>query len=398
MRIIIKLALKETELRWGMYRLLFVQFFLLFIMLIFATSILGREYAKYAAFEPYLRQDGFYVYLDDIFTPENTGMLHSGMLEKYLKHAEVLSCYALFADIKKENTNLPFTMAIYDSQIIERYKPETADGRWFHEQDMQTDEIEAVIGSYGYDIAVGDTLELHPYGEIMDTPMTIRVIGVLKPEAQYYGLTPSDDMIQYQNFYEDVFQTKSLMILNNDDLSETADRIAQRSITKIRGGVMVTYDERITEEERQYNMQFLKDNAFIVQIESLEGIYMKSREKLKNEWNRYAPLLLLGFAVAMLSTICIGIIAVRRQKKTLALYHMLGLTKNRCAEVAAAVFGIIVFAALICACAAALTVQLTPLNQYVVIELGERQLAGCFVLAPLLAAPGMLYSAACIGR
>lgn len=59
---IIKMALKELEIRKELYTFILLQLIITFLVAVSFISMMETEYTKYKAFENYLKKEGWYIW------------------------------------------------------------------------------------------------------------------------------------------------------------------------------------------------------------------------------------------------------------------------------------------------------------------------------------------------
>lgn len=380
---ILKMAAKELEINRKMYTFFLVHVFLMFLIAISFVSVVEEEYEKYAAFEKYIKKDGWYICLFDMLTPDNQVMDSSDTLEGYLKSAQVSSCYTLSGYADYEGKEISADTYIYDAEFLSVYEPELQKGRWLRETDSKTDEIETVISPNTYGLGVGDVLTLHPYGEETEEHLlTAKIVGVLREDASFPGRSLSKDMVSYRNLFCTAgMQTFSILMNHEDILSSEYQISAQEELMRMDGNTFVLWEDGITEEDRAYNLEFLRTYGNIRQIEALPTVLEKSRKAFMEELKQYIPILCYGLIFTFISVICVGLIVSKRQSGNLAVYHMLGLPWKKCVWIQAGSCVLIMAEALFFAVITAFLIWFFRLN--LSIRPGIWQLLSCLGIALL---------------
>ena len=149
---IIKMALKELEIRKELYTFILLQLIITFLIAVSFISMMETEYTKYKAFESYVKKEGWYIYGGNILTPDNYVVNAPAMLEGYLASSDILACYALSGELQKEEMPIQAKTIVYDQPIIDAYKPDIKEGRWLKNADIGTNTVEAVIAPNSYGI------------------------------------------------------------------------------------------------------------------------------------------------------------------------------------------------------------------------------------------------------
>lgn len=379
---IIKMAFKELEVRKNLYTFIILQLTAVFLIGISFVSVMEMEYVKYHAFKSYLSKEGWYIYGGNVDTPDNYPVRDSTMLEEYLASTDVLACYSLSGELQKEEELVKAEPIIYDQAIIDAYEPAIKEGRWLENADIQTNVVEAVIAPNSYALGLGDRLTIREYGaEPEEDPVIVEIVGVLAEDAEFYNISFTKNMITYKNLYDSVARGKRdmpLLIMGSEDIRETEYGMKGKSeLLMIQGTVLLTWKEGITEEEKAKNITYMTDHCFIAQKEELASVYLKSREEIKGEMQKYIPVLSCGLALTIISSLCVGMIASKRQWKRLSVYNMLGLSWNRCIRIQMAAYLIIDGISLGTAFLIAGLLKLFHITDYTAIRVGLPQFMFC---------------------
>lgn len=379
---IIKMAFKELEVRKNLYTFIILQLTAVFLIGISFVSMMEMEYLKYNAFKSYLNKEGWYIYGGNIDTPDNYPVRDSAVLEEYLAATDVLACYSLSGEMHKEGELVKTEPIIYDQTIIDAYEPALKEGRWLEDADIQTNVVEAVIAPNSYNLGLGDILTIQEYGaKPEDDCVLVEIVGVLAEDAEFYNISFTKNMITYKNLYDSVSNGKRdmpILIMGGDDIRETEyGKKGKSELLMIQGAILLTWKEGITEEEKTKNITYMTDHCFIAQKEELPSVYLKSREEIKGEMQKYLPVLICGLVLAIISSLCVGIIASKKQWKHLSVYNMLGLSWNRCIRIQMAAYLILEGISLITAFLIAILLKLFHITDYTVIRLGIPQFMFC---------------------
>lgn len=383
---VVRIALKELQIRKKMYLFVMVQLIITYFIAIIFVSIIANQYQKYHAFKEYFDLEGMYLYFTDIFTPENTGMLNSEMLESYLKSADALCCYVLFGDIEKAGKKIDTYNMIYDDAIISNYEPAIQEGRWLSGKDNESEVVEAVVSQNQNDLKVGDILQIRAYsGKLHEKTVPIKIVGVLENGAQIYDLSYTENMVNCQNCYRSIdvqYEETPVLIMNRENIKNCEIKmIGNEELLKLRGTVLLTWREGITDAEKRFNQKFMEDNAFISLKEDMKTFRQKSFEEINSSLRQYFPVLICGFALTLISTMSVGVIAAKQQLKHLAIYNMLGLPWNKCIWIQEAVFAMIVLKAMVITGIFTTFLQLSGGLKHTLIEIGVWQIIVCIALS-----------------
>lgn len=327
----IKTAARELEIHRKLYTIVLVHLYITFFIVMSLVSLVETDYRRYQAFESYMKQEGWYMYLFDVSADNGQIIKNSRELESCLRSARVSACYELDGELYSGSEKLSVQMRGYDTDILEAFGPELKKGRWLDEADRDPDGIRAVISANTLGIEVGDVLKLYGYDRLAEEPLTVRIVGVLAEEESVFDLSFSNDGINYQNFYRRTEADEPYVLMAYEDvLRAEMQKTGQDELMRLAGNTFILYEDGITEADRQYNTEFLSANGMINQREELPAVYEKSRAALRRTLFQYAPAVLMGFLLTAMNSVCVGIILSKKQRRNLAVYHMLGLTWGRC--------------------------------------------------------------------
>lgn len=390
---IIKMALKELEIRKELYTFILLQLIITFLIAVSFISMMETEYTKYKAFENYLKKEGWYIYGGNILTPDNYVVNAPAMLEGYLASSDILACYTLSGDLQKEEMPIQAKTIVYDQPIIDAYKPDIKEGRWLKNADIGTNTVEAVIASNSYGIGLGDTLTIHEYGAASEeSPVSVEIVGILADDAEYYDISFSDNMINYKNLFASVSKGKQdepVLLMSREDIINTENG---SELLLMQGTVLLTWKEGITDEEKKRNIKYMSEHCFIAQKEELSVVIQKSRKEITGELQKYVPVLACGLLLTVISSLCVGVIVSKQQWKYLAVYNMLGLPWNRCVWIQTVTYIIIEGISLIASILIICILKLFSLTDNMAIGFGAWQFIFCIGISLICAATVIVQS------
>lgn len=327
----IKTAARELEIHRKLYTIVLVHLYITFFIVMSLVSLVETDCRRYQAFESYMKQEGWYMYLFDVSADNGQIIKNSRELESCLRSARVSACYELDGELYSGSEKLSVQMRGYDTDILEAFHPELEKGRWLDEADWETDGIQAVISANRMGIDVGDELKLYGYDRLAEEALTVQIVGVLKEDEPVFDLSLSNDGINYQNFYRTTEAGEPYVLMAYEDvLRAEMQKTGQDELMRLSGNTFVLYEEGITEDDRSYNTEFLSANGMINQREELPSVLQKSRAALQRTLFQYAPAVLMGFLLTAMNSVCVVIILSKKQRRNLAVYHMLGLSWGRC--------------------------------------------------------------------
>lgn len=378
---ILKMAAKELDINRKLYTFILVQLCITFFIAISFVSVIEIEYEKYKALLPCMEEDGWIFQISYLDTWDGKPVCGTEYLEKHLKSAHVYGGSTVYGYFSDGDNPMSVSSIVYDTEIMDAYVPELSEGRWLKETDSETDEIEVVITPGNKNIQVGDCLFLHDYdGKLKEEPITVRIVGVLREDASFCGVSYSKDAVNYQNLFQSVDTQKPALLMGYEDVKNAEYRaVGHEGIMGISGNAFVVYEKGITEEEQEYNMEFLNTYGSYVWREELSSALHKSRVAFARELGKYVPVIACGWLLTVISSLCVGIVVSKRQWKNLSVYQMLGLPWSQCIKIQSASYLLLMGEAFFLAAAAVLLIRLFHVD--LAIRLGPGQLFSCIGIA-----------------
>lgn len=264
-----------------------------------------------------------------------------GSVEKEIKNNPIVQSvgsirYCPFSTCNGKKCNF----ATYNSAIIEKYKPSLASGNWFTEESaIVTNEIPAII-SADMGLQVGEIADLSLRN---NSNISIRVQGVLKKPTQY--LYP----VSYAGpkyFKADMLIANESVVIIPDEYIES--KILTNNNSSQFSDIEYTQNCFIFLNKSEDDKAFIgKINRFgeITQMDRMISMYTDNTHNLIFSQTIIFSVLLL---LAITGILCSDVIQIRKNRRVLTLYYLLGMDWKKCAKVEFIRNSIIIFVTMIC--------------------------------------------------
>lgn len=221
---------------------------------------------------------------------------------------------------------------LYDDEIITRYQPEMAEGRWLNPSDKASC-IEGVVSESSLNINVGDKIKMRFWARDQeDTFQEVLIVGKIKDNQKIVGYSLGGDSEKqditkfFGTVSSDVYQ-EAVLLMSSNYISENTS-----IIQGIFGHALITFSEDCPKEKIDSARQML--NSFncsgsyplsTVNENSVEYVF----EHLRNLLPIIAALLLM----VVCSSISSSALTVRREMKSLAVFYITGLQWKHCSAI-----------------------------------------------------------------
>ncbi len=291
------------------------------------TSVYSYYYSYYGYFSDYFSSEGYYYMAERVSNKFET-YCSSDKMEEDLKKAEVISTYS--AGIGYDNgsgeTITSMTLYAYDNEFVERYSPELKSGVWLSEAETENGVIPAVISETA-SYKVGDVLEV----EVDDSRnVSIKIVGMLAGDTYIVGHPNSVTMsYDYTDVYSNInTQPYMTLFFNFDDIKDDAySNVLGVAMTD---EIFVIYDDDISDEDIEYNEEWMEEHIYYDVKMSMEYIRENSWETLLAEIINTIPIFICALILTIISAICVNTIIVKEQLKNYAIYNMVGMGWKKC--------------------------------------------------------------------
>jgi len=392
MNMIVKYALKELQIYWKMNVIIFIQLVITFVICFLSVSTITSELKYFSKFNSYFGQEGYYIQSFITFDPERIYLIKdSDELQSYLRSASVIGYSQVEnARCEKDEIAYHFEVRAYDEDVIKRYTPSLAGGCWLNRTKNDSGILEAVISENHFDIDIGDTITINVYadngtlsGEIIRVPA--KIIGKLADGKDFYGesISGADKMdyrLCYQQYYLEHADNPILLISKNDLLSVAAQETDYEIPLCLTGSSFIVYDKDISDNEREYNLSYIRANSVVGLMESLEVMRHNNFEYFVGKILQYLPAL-FGFIIfTILNQISIRAITAKMQLRNYAIFNVCGMTKKECILVSLVSAGILSFLAFLFSLGGVFAFKTVPVSQNLVLDISYWQMLCCFTM------------------
>lgn len=344
---LLKTALKNLKKNPVMNIVCLLQLTAIFLITAVMVSSICVRYKRYLPVKDILKLNGIfceYSYNAGAVFPETATGDMRGSVDSYEELREytgaknvfgVKSLYVIRSSpdggIYEDDTTMSFGV-IYGDELINRYIPKLARGRWI---DPGSDELEAVIpeGLYGADVGtVIDMLFTQAHDPVR---VNVRVVGVLKDGEDFlcpnspYGRQSTGTSRTYRNLYCSYLAERDEGENPPILLSERAlKRLYPQTKTMI-VGAFFDFSEADASFQDMVSRTARTGGAAI----SLKNMDFESRDYIRTELMKLLPVVIVLMVLVLVSAVSVSAIAARRRLRDYAKYYVLGLRWRQCALV-----------------------------------------------------------------
>lgn len=241
-----------------------------------------------------------------------------------------------------------------DDELIERYTPPLASGKWFEGERI----CAAVSADSGY--SLGDSVRLKYYtSEGSEQTFSATITALIKEDAKIAGLSGENNGEQkdtFELFYQSsVKQDKSSVLLLKQSDLPSSKQSAYTGTVLITGSGLETSD--ITEK--------LSKSGCIYSV-SMRELDKASRRYLLLKLYELLPIILILCIMSFITSISTSALSSREQINDYAAFTLCGLEKNKCIIIGLIQSIICLCSALvICIAAASVLIRLYPERFYI---------------------------------
>lgn len=311
----------------------------IFSILILVTNSLIDSTRKYRMVIKLLADDGCFYGVESIVNLENREFIRDNdSLETILgENIIVAGQYILpSATINNEESNI----WSYDWSIVQNYKPDIVDGRWFNKADLSNDkEIYGVLLARG-EIAVGDKVTIRNWNG--ECPVEVTIIGLLEDGASVFDFdfysSKAGDYTDCFYSYLMEYEQLPLLLLLNDQLglfnyfNPDVEGLQGEGIARQQeGALFVSWTEEVLNEQLDYIEHFFRQepNNILYSIPTQDMIN-RSKNTVWSLLDNVLPVFICTLILVTIATITVSMISVKKQFHNYAIYYICGLDWNRC--------------------------------------------------------------------
>lgn len=311
------------------------------ITVVMVSSVLIR-YRYYSPFADIFQSKGL---LCNFIPPANYDPNHLQASDKYIADEEIKSLIPdikdvvsvnrginYFIDDEGKTLNIPCKAFYYDDDIITRFQPKMAEGRWLNTGE-KANCIEGVITEGSLDINVGDKIRMQFFAQNQeDTVQEILIVGKIKDNQKIVGYNQGtySEKTDITHFYGtasyDVYQ-ESVLLLSSNYLSKNTS-----ILQGIFGSALITFSDNCPQEKIDSARQLL--SSFNCQSSKLlstvnENSLVYIFEHLRN----LLPIIITLLIMILCSSISSSALTVRREMKSFAVFYITGLQWKHCSMI-----------------------------------------------------------------
>lgn len=349
----LRLAFKEMKRHKSFDVLIILLLTIAFALCIVMTSVIKYRFKFYSPFSDILNSKGNFisVYTGNMIEKNGNSRLvrcKEELKENLIKIKDIGGMYQLSPMYMDSRRIYGWS---YDELIVEHYKPELKEGRWFSKKDADNDTIVAVVSGGILNVKPGDTITLQEdtYGHTLD----VLIIGIIEEDTSIFGMnmerygvcndfysTPT--LINSAGIYGDsefdIEKPYSTFFFLNDQLSRNplfSDEAGgdgtgiQRVMT---GSQFIIYEDDISEDEMEENNKaFL--NFTMLQYLPLSNIKSNSIRYIFSQLNSVFPIFICIFLLTVIAIFSVEVFSVKEQFHNYAIFYIQGMPWKNCIRI-----------------------------------------------------------------
>ena len=309
------------ELRKGLLINLIVvlQTSLILTILLSTVTAIRSRYQLYQPIRDYVSENGCICYFEKART-----ITHDDLQKSLHGDAEVYISYKLFSE------TAPFDFQVFEDNLLSNYTPACKEGAWtIRSEDTNT--IHTVVyESSKYQI--GDRVTV----QTENGDKEILVTGIMDDSTLvwYYN---NHYVIQndYRVLFADatVFSPKIFFLSSSE-----AEKLNFMQIAS--GLSFIKYRSKLTEQDKVENTEVISRFGTHYRVDN-ETMRKNSLRYIYEQLRVLAPVIFSVAVLLLICLICSGAVFANRQRRTYAIFRMLGLTRSRCLAISALRTGIL---------------------------------------------------------
>ena len=234
----------------------------------------------------------------------------------------------------------------YDDNVLTRYTPELAAGRWFSSSGSG-EHVEAVICQRGYGYKLGDHLtgQAITY-ENQSLTVDVEIVGILSEDAKLFGCNGENDSYpNFKNLYQPAGEYMTahlfpeepgeepeeekpgiLIILSNQALD------GMNVVTQFApdARALISCQDSISPQSETLNNHQISMLLDTAEGQSLPAVQERSMRYITNQLSMLAPVLLCILCLTCMSFVSGSAIITKRNMHDFGVYFICGMRWNRC--------------------------------------------------------------------
>lgn len=392
----IKLCKKEIQNNLMLYLFIMLQSIVVFIAIILGVSIFMQRYEKYLSIKKLIGDDGVIVASQHLFlageNPDNTLCGENSEISELFSNADVKSSYQAWCSYES-GEGLDYGNIegiIYDSDIVEAYKPQIERGRWLQNKDCNSKVVEAVITPNDLNLDVGSVFYITKSadGNPLPQKITVEIVGVLADNADiiHNGVNPfkgpDKDLRDCYFRYSSEYYNKLYIMYIKEDLNNTEYEMFGRryvSTPAVERMQFISFDGLSEEAVSNINDCLKSPKCITSNMIEMDEFTVNSKAYIWSQLNEVIPVFIGLLVLVFTSVVCVSSLTTKNQLRNYAVYYILGLKWNDCVKIQCLQQILLQITAFIITIAGYLFVYFNDKLKDTVINVGIPQLTGCFL-------------------
>lgn len=350
-----KIAIKNIKSQKIAYCLVFSLLTMITVTTLLLLSAMTVKYKKYTAVSKYLGQEGLYLksyYFQTMHNGEPTLFRdEADIRERYPFIKDLLSISEIQSPCVESLKNEDISVWSYSKDVINMMKPSMYEGRWFTNEDYQSDNVRAVITYTDENVRVGDVLALGD--KISHKQVNVEVIGILNnDESLFYNNSDHKDYRDFFYTYDFKKEKRLIMILAEEQIINNTDNIKFAPLNfrsgemmgyqkQVQGEMIITFSDNASSEDIADLEKQIKQNSGIYRMYSLKSMDKNSKYYIYKDLKKYALIIICFFCFTLIAVSSAHIVNTKRNLKDYAIYYICGLSWKRCSVISFYVSGLI---------------------------------------------------------
>ncbi len=295
------------------------------IILVITCSILSAARSRYTYFAPirnFISGSG-----DICYFSVGVPVVKADLQNSLHGEASVHMSYMLYYEGAVQRKYKTLNYIVYDDELLNSYTPDTAEGSWKKESNSPDTVYGVVYEGSGYQI--NDTIEV----PTASGDKVIQICGIMNKDTLVLGFDFQKAMNNdFRMLY--VSQEKMFDHHGSDLIFLSASEASKLNYTYAAcGTAFIQYRKPITAAEKAENEQILSFYRTGYQIENAK-LRKNSLRYIFEQLRTLSPVIIGAFILLLISLICSAAVFANRQRRTYAIYEMLGLTRAKCLRIA----------------------------------------------------------------
>ena len=326
--------------------LLGLQSIVIYALVILAVSAVHSRFKIYDEVSNFIEKEGISIRIFSMCKPQAEGasyFMDSSTAEQYFEDVKIRSCYNVGFETTENGKDKEIITTAYDSELWKCHTPVMETGRWFFDEDEDSDVIEGVIaqekGERGL-YQVGDVIEISKDAAAMcgceKNPLKIKIIGIIKDGARILGANDDNgnyvDVRGYFWNYSGKYYQQPFLFLTHKDIYRYKMKDAPGLPLSMKGLAFLSWDD---ENDSKYNLveSYLSSNCEFSNYIKFEMIRGKSFTYIFEQLKNLLPILLALIFMAIITIVSCTSILARQNMYKYAVFYINGLAWKECIHI-----------------------------------------------------------------